>query len=196
MIVYDESGERLDSYDPDAGRVRIEEKDVLHRWVVDSEEAGEYVTVAEYPETGGKDVEWRVTRPEEGHWETVDAESGEVVADYGGVVHEDLPHDVGTPDIWEYGVYVPYTEEELAQMEAARQEAEAEAERRATIDAGAAEYFADGGRERMKAEIDTAKATADDAKGAADTAAASMNEYMDALLGLDATDETEATDAE
>lgn len=70
------------------------------------------------------------------------------------------------------------------------------AERRATIDAGAAEYFADGGRERMKAEIDTAKATADDAKGAADTAAASMNEYLDALLGLDATDETEATDAE
>ena len=70
------------------------------------------------------------------------------------------------------------------------------AERRATVDAGAAEYFADGGRERMKAEIDTAKATADEAKGAADTAAASMNEYLDALLGLDATDETEATDAE
>ena len=70
------------------------------------------------------------------------------------------------------------------------------AERRATVDAGAAEFFADGGRERMKAEIDTAKATADEAKGAADTAAASMNEYLDALLGLDATDETEATDAE
>ena len=57
MIVYDESGERLDSYDPDAGRVRIEEKDVLHRWVVDAEEEGEFATVAEYPETGGKDVE-------------------------------------------------------------------------------------------------------------------------------------------
>lgn len=70
------------------------------------------------------------------------------------------------------------------------------AERRATVDAGAAEFFADGGRERMKAEIDTAKATADEAKGAADTAAASMNECLDALLGLDATDETEATDAE
>ena len=85
---------------------------------------------------------------------------------------------------------------QTAAEEAARQEAEAEAERRATIDAGAAEYFADGGRERMKAEIDTAKATADEAKGAADTAAASMNEYLDALLGLDATDETGATDAE
>ena len=85
---------------------------------------------------------------------------------------------------------------QTAAEEAVRQEAEAEAERRATVDAGAAEFFADGGRERMKAEIDTAKATADEAKGAADTAAASMNEYLDALLGLDATDETEATDAE
>ena len=41
-----------------------------------------------------------------------------------------------------------------------------------------------------------AKAAADEAKTTADTAAASVNEYMDALLGLDATDETEATDAE
>lgn len=41
-----------------------------------------------------------------------------------------------------------------------------------------------------------AQTTADEAKSTADTAAASVNEYMDALLGLDATDETEATDAE
>lgn len=41
-----------------------------------------------------------------------------------------------------------------------------------------------------------AQQTADEAKATADTAAASMNEYMDALLGLGATDETEATDAE
>lgn len=37
---------------------------------------------------------------------------------------------------------------------------------------------------------------ANEAKTTADTAAASMNEYMDALLGLNTTDETEATDAE
>ena len=42
----------------------------------------------------------------------------------------------------------------------------------------------------------TAQTTADEAKTTADTAAASMNEYLDALLGLDATSETEATDAE
>lgn len=41
-----------------------------------------------------------------------------------------------------------------------------------------------------------AQAAADEAKATADTAAASVNEYMDALLGLNTTDETEATDAE
>ena len=42
----------------------------------------------------------------------------------------------------------------------------------------------------------TAQNTADEANATADTAAASVNEYMDALLGLGATDETGATDAE
>ena len=42
----------------------------------------------------------------------------------------------------------------------------------------------------------TASETAATAQATADTAAASVNEYMDALLGLGTTDETEATDAE
>ena len=42
----------------------------------------------------------------------------------------------------------------------------------------------------------TAQTTADEAKATADTAAAGMNEYLDALLGLDATDETGDADAE
>lgn len=54
-----------------------------------------------------------------------------------------------------------YDGAQTAAEEAARQEAEAEAERRAAIDAGAAEYFADGGRERMQAEIDAASGGAD-----------------------------------
>lgn len=46
--------------------------------------------------------------------------------------------------------------------------------------------------------VDEAQQTAEEAKQAADTAAASVNEYIDAILGLDsiATDETEATNAE
>ncbi len=53
--------------------------------------------------------------------------------------------------------------------------------------------------ENVRLVRDTATATqavANEAKAAAGTAAASVNEYMDALLGLGTTDETEATDAE
>ena len=113
-------------------------------------------------------------------------EDGEIITDYdldAGYLVDCWDASDGEMRLVKY-VYHRHTDETRA------------AERRATIDAGAAEFFADGGRERMKAEIDTAKATADEAKGAADTAAASVTEYVDALLGLDATDETEATDAE
>ena len=49
---------------------------------------------------------------------------------------------------------------------------------------------------KLRLMVEDASAKADEAKATADTAAASVNEYMDALLGLNATDETEATDAE
>lgn len=48
---------------------------------------------------------------------------------------------------------------QTAAEEEARREAEAEAERRATIDAGAAEYFADGGKEAMERAIEEAAAS-------------------------------------
>ena len=48
----------------------------------------------------------------------------------------------------------------------------------------------------LSAKVTATDAKADEAKATADTAAAGMNEYMDALLGLNATNETEATDAE
>ena len=48
----------------------------------------------------------------------------------------------------------------------------------------------------LSAKVTATDAKADEAKATAGTAAASVNEYMDALLGLNATNETEATDAE
>ena len=48
----------------------------------------------------------------------------------------------------------------------------------------------------LSAKVTATDAKADEAKSTADTAAASMNEYLDALLGLNTTSETEATDAE
>ena len=49
---------------------------------------------------------------------------------------------------------------------------------------------------KLRLMVEDATAKADEAKAAADTAAASVDEYMDALLGLNTTDETEANDAE
>lgn len=53
----------------------------------------------------------------------------------------------------------------------------------------------DEGMADASKRADEAASVAGEAKQAADTAAASMAEYMDALLGLNATDETEAANA-
>lgn len=83
--------------------------------------------------------------------------------------------------------------EQIAEQEKEQQE---QAERAQKLEAAMQEYFLDGGKESMEQDIRDAAASGGEAKQAADTAAASVNEYMDALLGLNTTDETEATDAE
>ena len=45
MVVYDESGHRIEEYDLDKGYLENKSEAVEHRWVVDSEEQGEWVTV-------------------------------------------------------------------------------------------------------------------------------------------------------
>lgn len=123
MVVYDESGHRVEEYDIGRGYLETKSEAVEHRWVVDSEERGEWVTLKEYPETGGKDVGWRVTAEERGHWKTV-GESGEEVADFDGTLSDDWAHDAPVPDTFEYAIYHPYTEEELEEREEQRREAE------------------------------------------------------------------------
>ena len=123
MVVYDEGGQRIGEYDPDKGYLEAKSEAVEHRWVVDSEERGEWVTLREYRETGGRDVEWRVTAEERGHWKTTGT-GGEEVADFDGTLSDDWPRDAPVPDIFAYAVYHPYTEEELEERERRRQEAE------------------------------------------------------------------------
>ena len=139
MIVYNESGNRIEEYNIDKGYLTRKSKSVEHQWVVDSEEQGEWVTIKEYPETGGKDVEWRVTVAESGHWKTMDAE-GKEVADFDGNISDDWPHDMTIPDIFEYAVYHAYTSAELAELakkkmkeEQAIQEAKEKAEIASTL---------------------------------------------------------------
>lgn len=124
MVIYNEQGERIESPDLDAGYVETIQETVYHAYVVDAPAVTHEVVIAEYPETGGKDVEIVEDEPERGHWETM-YENGDPVEDYDGTVPEGLTKDQPTADIWEYGVYHTYTAEELEEMERQRLEAEA-----------------------------------------------------------------------
>ena len=95
MDMYDEQGNPVTDYDPAKGRLEIQKRIHHHEAVEAVEEQGHWETVAEYPETGGKDVQCVVDAP--------------------GVEAREAWDEEET-----YWLYIPYTEEELAQMEADR----------------------------------------------------------------------------
>lgn len=95
MDMYDEQGNPVTDYDPAKGRLEMQKRIHHHEAVEAVEEQGHWETIAEYPETGGKDVQWVVDAP--------------------GVEAREAWDEEET-----YWLYIPYTEEELAQMEADR----------------------------------------------------------------------------
>ena len=95
MDIYDEQGNPVTDYDPAKGRLEMQKRIHHHEAVEAVEEQGHWETVAEYPETGGKDVQW--------------------VVDVPGVEAREAWDEEET-----YWLYIPYTEEELKQMEADR----------------------------------------------------------------------------
>lgn len=122
MVILDESGLVVESPDFEAGRIEYHEANVRHRWVSDVEEQGHYETVAEY-DNGGKDLEWVVDVEGSGHWETV-YDNDEPVEHFDGFIGDDWPHDVEIQDTWSYGLYVKYSEEELAQIESDKRQSD------------------------------------------------------------------------
>ena len=95
MDMYDEQGNPVTDFDPAKGRLEMQKRMHHHEAVEAVVEQGHWETVAEYPETGGKDVQW--------------------VVDVPGVEAREAWDEEET-----YWLYIPYTEEELAQMEADR----------------------------------------------------------------------------
>ena len=95
MDMYDEQGNPVTDYDPAKGRLEMQKRIHHHEAVEAVEEQGHWETVAEYPETGGRDVQWVVDAP--------------------GVEAREAWDEEET-----YWLYIPYTEEELARMEADR----------------------------------------------------------------------------
>lgn len=174
MLIVDESGAVL--AEPDTGSGRVEERvlAVTVTWVVDEPERGHEEVVAEYPATGGRDVAWVVDEPERGHWEASDAD-GSPVPLWDGGVPADWPREVPMADLWRYAVYVPYTEAELAEREAAR-EAAAEAAR------AAAEREAWLGA--APGDLDDALQAVAELGAIADGTAATVEEVLDAVAEL------------
>lgn len=144
MRTYDEDMNPVESPDLEAGWLAARERIVVHRWVVDVEEQGHDEVIAEYPETGGKDVAWVVDVEEKGHWETRTV-SGEAV-EFDGEVPDGLPHDSEIADVEQYAVYTPYTPDELAEIAREMEEAE-----RAKADAEAREAYLAGAPARTEA---------------------------------------------
>lgn len=122
MVIFDTEGKVVEDPDLLLGQIEYKSIDVVHSWVVDEPEKGHWETIAEYP-NGGKDIEWQVDAPESGHWETRDQE-GELVEHFDGIIPDDLPREEQHPDIWQYAVYTPYTEEEITKMQRDNQIAE------------------------------------------------------------------------
>ena len=101
MDMYDGQGNPVTDYDPAKGRLEMQKRIHHHEAEEAVKEQGHWETVAEYPETGGKDVQWVVDAP-----------------------------GVEAREAWDeeevYWLYIPYTEEELAQMEEAKNRPSAE----------------------------------------------------------------------
>lgn len=142
MRIVDEQGAVVTDPDLEKGKLVQESQPVTFRYEITQHEQGHYETVAEYP-NGGKDVEWVVEVPEKGHWVAYDEDGAEVETDM--VVPDDAPHEIEISAMDEWLRYVPYTEDELAEMAEQRAQAEAAVqkaeEQQAFLDSAPA-YFA------------------------------------------------------
>lgn len=121
MIIFDESGDVIQNPDLELGWLEERTVNVIHTYVVDAREEGHYVTIAEYP-NGGKDIEWIVDEPEKYHIETR-YEDGSIVEHYDGDPGS-VPEIEPLKDTWTYQVYIPYTEDELFDIETEKLEFE------------------------------------------------------------------------
>lgn len=174
MIVVDESGAPVAEPDLRAGRVEERALAVTVSWVVDEPEVGHEEVVAEYPETGGRDVAWVVDRPERGRWVASDPE-GRPVGLWDGEVPPDWPRETPMAEVWRYGCYLPWTEEELAEAEAARLEAE---------EAARAADEREAWLSRAPGELDDAQQALAELGAMADGTAVTMEEVLDAVAEL------------
>lgn len=90
MVIYNEQGNVLENYDLTLGHIETHTRTIEHEAVEAVGEVSHYEVIAEYP-NGGKDVKKVVDVPA-------------------------VPGQEAWDEEIQYGVYIPYTEEELKQM--------------------------------------------------------------------------------
>lgn len=121
MVVLNES--LMSTIEPDLELGTIEKVyvNVTYEWVVEQKEQSHIETIAEYA-NGGKDVRRVIDSPEVGHWRVVTDDGKELPI--GDEVPSDWPKNAPIQKTIELNVYRPYTDEELAEIEQAKLDAE------------------------------------------------------------------------
>lgn len=127
MFIIDENTkEIIKDPDLDLGDIYDNEIEIYYRYILEKPAEYKEVVIAEYPETGGKDITHELVTPEVGHWEMIDTEGNilpyPIEIDIKGLLKEEL-----TPDILQVGIYHKFTDEELKIREEERIKAEKEA---------------------------------------------------------------------
>lgn len=118
MALYDNDWNPIDDFDRELGYVDRVEREVYHQYVIHYPGKYHEEIVAEYPETGGKDV--RVVCDEEprGSWETYDSATGKLVEGFDNqyLIDNGYPTDLVHTDTEIADMYFPYTDEQLEQV--------------------------------------------------------------------------------
>lgn len=127
MNTFDKEMNFIESPDLEKGYLTKKTIELTWNYVLESEEEGHWEVIAEYPETGGKDVEWAIDVPEVGHWDAKYEDGAPVdMEHYDGEEQPDESWDKTTvyTTPWTYQLYTPYTSEELEQIAAEKAENE------------------------------------------------------------------------
>lgn len=110
--------------DENLGEITQVNHSIVYRYILERPAEYKEVIIAEYPETGGKDVEYQEVSPEVGHWEMFDTDQ-EMVLDYPIEIDvTGLPKDQETPNIITIVEYRPYSKQEIAELKAKKEEEE------------------------------------------------------------------------
>lgn len=127
MAIIDESGAVVEQPNYDDGYTEQESMEVHHTYHETSPEKGHWVTIAEFPETGGKQVDWVVDEPGKGFWEHRDSE-GRTVDFYDGGDDASWDTQCDNVTLFWFERYHKFTPEQAEQAANERGAAEHEAQ--------------------------------------------------------------------